>query len=482
MRLIIIGGGPAGISAALQGKALGAEVTLLEAARVGGTIDNAGPAPVRALARTARLMRDTKSWETFGLAGQPPQVDLSAAIANALRVANYSRDERRMSNYIERCGVALIENAGQVTFRDTHHVQLADGRCLEADAFVICVGGHPARPNLPGVELAHTYEDIAQLESVPGETVIIGGNDTGCQLASILADFGAQVTLIEYQPHLKPAADLDLSIGLENAFAERGIQLALGARVDELTPNGGRTRVTYTQSAQTHSIDADAVFLAVGWPGNTDGLGLEGLGINTDHGCIVVDESLRTSQPNIFAAGDITGRSMLVPSARIDGRIAAENAVLGTRLHSRHPIVPTGSFTDPEYGSVGLTEAEARASHDVAIGLIHYTDLLRPVADSQTDGFCKLIVDADRLIILGAHVLGEYSAELIQMVAMCMVTNMRVDQLAEMPYAFPTFTEAIGMCAQQVVRELGLAHIAQHWSDLSYSDQEASPRSGRGGP
>lgn len=470
MRLIVIGGGPAGLSAALQGTALGAEVTLLEAAQVGGTIDDSGPAPVRALARTARLMRDSKSWETFGLSGQPPQVDMSAAIENALRVANYTRDERRMASYISGSGVHLIDNAGQVTFHDAHHVDLADGRRLDADAFVICVGGHPARLEIPGVELAHTYEDIARLESVPQRAVVIGGNDTGCQLASILADFGAEVTMIEYQPHLKSAADLDLSIGLENAFAERGIVLALGAQVEGLSADGARKTVTYTQSDQPHEVMADEVFMAVGWPGNAAGLGLDRLGIATDRGLIEVDETLRTSQPNIFAAGDVTGRSMLVPSARIDGRIAAENAVLGTRLHSRHPIVPTGSFTDPEYGSVGLTEQEARASHNVAVGLIRYTDLLRPVADSQTDGFCKLIVDADRLVILGAHVLGEYSAELIQMVAMCMVTNMRVDQLAEMPYAFPTFTEAIGMAAQQVVRTLGLAHIAQHWSDLSHRD------------
>ena len=472
MHLTVIGGGPAGISAALQGRALGADVTLVERGRVGGTIDNDGPAPVRALARTARLMRDARAWETFGLRGTPPRVDMRDALENAFRVANYSRDIRGMSDYIRGCGVTLIEHAGSAVFADEHHVRVEDGdvaggRLIQGDAFVICVGGHAARLDIPGVELARTYEDIRHLDELPERVVIIGGNDTGCQLASILADFGAEVTIIEFQDHLKPGADLDLSRGLEEAFGDRGMRLELGAQVLSLsrvaTPDGAIS-VVYSNG----EVVADAVFLAVGWPGNSAGLGLEELGIDVDRGSIVVDSTLRTAQRHIFAAGDITGRSMLVPSARSEGRIAAENAVLNTQLRCHHVIVPTGSFTDPEYGSVGLTEEQAAQSHNYEVGVIRYRELLRPVADSQTDGFCKIIVDADRLTILGAHVLGEYSAELIQMVAACMVTNMRVDQLAELPFAFPTFTEAVGMAAQQVVRKLGLAHIAQHWSDLSH--------------
>lgn len=473
MHLTVIGGGPAGISAALQGRALGADVTLVERGRVGGTIDNDGPAPVRALARTARLMRDARAWETFGLRGAPPQVDIRDALENAFRVANYSRDVRGMSDYIRGCGVTLVEHAGAAQFVDAHQIVVEDGRRVTGDSFVICVGGHAARPDIPGVELARTYEDIRHLEELPDRVVIIGGNDTGCQLASILADFGSAVTIIEYQTHLKPGADLDLSKGLEEAFVDRGMALHLGARVESLSRVGSSDDaivVTFSDG----EVVADAVFLAVGWPGNSEGLGLEALGIDVQRGSIVVDATLRTAQPHIFAAGDITGRSMLVPSARSEGRIAAENAVLNTRLRCHHAIVPTGSFTDPEYGSVGLTEEEAAASHHYEIGVIRYRELLRPVADSQTDGFCKIIVDADRLTILGAHVLGEYSAELIQMVAACMVTNMRVDQLAELPFAFPTFTEAVGMAAQQVVRKLGLAHIAQHWSDLSHPDDNAT--------
>ena len=157
---------------------------------------------------------------------------------------------------------------------------------------------------------------------------------------------------------------------------------------------------------------------------------------------------------------------MLVPSARHEGRIAAENAVLGTRLQVNHEIVPTGSFTDPEYGSVGLTEAAARERYDCEVAVVRYDDLVRPVVDAQPEGFCKLIVESRRRDILGAHVLGEYSAEVIQMAAACMAANMRVEQIAELQPAFPTFTEAVGMAALKIVRRLGVAPWAPSWTDL----------------
>jgi pyruvate/2-oxoglutarate dehydrogenase complex dihydrolipoamide dehydrogenase (E3) component len=154
---------------------------------------------------------------------------------------------------------------------------------------------------------------------------------------------------------------------------------------------------------------------------------------------------------------------MLVASARLKGRVAAGNAVLGPRRRVVHEVVPVGSFTDPEYASVGLTEAEARARYDCAVAVARYEDLLRPVADAQPDGFCKLIVETERRQIVGAHVLGEYSAEVIQMVAACMAAGMRVEEVAELQLAFPTFTEGVGLAAQMLVRELGVRAMPQVW-------------------
>ena len=164
-----------------------------------------------------------------------------------------------------------------------------------------------------------------------------------------------------------------------------------------------------------------------------------------------MDGFLRTSVPYIYAAGDVNGLMMLAQSAALQGGLAAENALGARRTYSRE-IVPSGSFTDPEYAQVGLTEAQARAAHDIVVAKVQYAAMPRPIIDRRTVGFCKLIVDSRRRYVLGAHVLGEYSAEVIQTVAACMESNMRVEQIADIQFAFPTFTEAVALAAQDIVR------------------------------
>ena len=302
---------------------------------------------------------------------------------------------------------------------------------------------------------------------LPASVAVVGGADTGCQLASILADFGVTVTLIEASPNLVPRADRDISTAMADSFVARGITVLTETLVEALETAPAGVAVQYHSGSDRGRLDVEAVFFAVGWPGNADALGVSAVGVNTKAGYVVVGADLRSSVAHIFAAGDINGISMLVPSARHQGRVAAENAVLGTRRHFTDEIVPTGSFTDPEYGSVGLTETQARDRYDCEVAVVRYDNLVRPVADGHPEGFCKLIVERHRRYILGAHVLGEYSAEVVQMAAACMVANLRVEQVAEMQPAFPTFTEGVSKAAQQIARQLGIATWAPGWSDLT---------------
>ncbi len=466
MRVLVLGGGPAGVSAALHARELGAAVTLLEAAQVGGTSFNHGPAPVRTLARAARLIRDSGSWDSFGLRGSRPGLDLAGMLANAQRVAEHAHEHKRMADFLRGQGIELVVEAGSARFTDPHQVRLPDGRSFHGDAIVLAVGGRPGRLPVPGAELGLTYQDIRTLTELPERAVIIGGADTGCQLASILADFGAHVTLVEAAPRLLARADNDIADGVTAAFRRRGISVLPDTVVESIAQRPTGLAVGVGSGDGPATLEADAVFFAVGWPSNAASAGAEEIGIELERGYVKVGADLRTSLPHVLAAGDVDGLSMLVPSAWHEGRIASENAVLGTRRHVNHDIVPAGSFTDPEYGSVGLTEEQARERYDCAVAVVRYVDLLRPVADGRADGFCKVIVERRNRNVLGAHVLGEYSAEVVQMVAACMVANMRVEQIAEMQFAFPTFTEAVGMAARTIVRDLGIAPLVPSWSDL----------------
>jgi pyruvate/2-oxoglutarate dehydrogenase complex dihydrolipoamide dehydrogenase (E3) component len=464
--VLIAGGGPAGVTAALQARELGARVTLLEAGQVGGTSLNRGPAPVRTLARAARLIRDWSSWPLFGLQGPAPVPDLPAVRANSERVARYAHDKKDMAGQLRHQGIDLVEDVGPVSFTGPHTMAAADGRTWSADRIILAVGGHAARLPIPGAEHALTYEDILSLTSLPTRVAVVGGADTGCQIASIFEDFGSAVSVFEAGPVLVPAADPSVSAELSRSFSAQGMTVATDTLVEALSKADSGIGIDYRGPTGRGRTVADAVFFAVGWPGNIGGLNLDAAGVRTSRSAIPVDDYLRTSIGHIFAAGDITGHSMLVQSARMEGRTAARNAVLGPARKVTYDVVPNGSFTDPEYGRVGLTEPQAAGQHDIVTGIARYDDLLRPVADGRPEGFCKLIADRGDHTILGAHVVGEYSAETVQTVAAAMAAGMTVEQVAELQFAYPTFTEGVSMAAQKICRTIGIGRFPQAWSNL----------------
>lgn len=466
MRLLVAGGGPAGAAAAMQARELGADVTLLEAEQVGGTSLNRGPAPVRTLARSARLARDWTSWERFGLEGPPPVPNLDAVLASSARVARHAHEKKDVAGHMRQYGVDLVEYLGPVRFADPHTLRAEDGRSWHGDRIIIAVGGHAAALPVPGGDLVLTYGDIRSLHALPPDVAVIGGADTGCQIASIFADFGVKVLLFEAGPLIVPGADATVSAALREAFEAKGMRVCTGARVRDLERKGDRILIRFTRDGPQECESAAAVFAAVGWPASLAELDLAAAGVTSGPQAIPVDEWLRTNVEHIFAAGDVNGRSKLVQTARHEGRVAAMNAVRGPTRQMVYDAVPSGSFTDPEYGSVGLTESQAAREHDIAVGIARYDDLMRPVADGHPDGFCKLIADRRSQAILGAHVLGEYSAETVQVVATAMRAGMNVEQLAEMQFAFPTFTEAVSMAAQKVCRSLGIGQFPAVWSYL----------------
>lgn len=466
--VLVIGGGPAGVTAALRASELGAKVALVERAHLGGTCTNDGCVPTRVLARAARLARESEQFADFGLVAERPTADFAALMKRTQEKVYSLHEKKQLLYHLKEAGVEAYIDVGEARFTDLHTVTTEGGMQLGAEKFIICAGGHARRMTFPGSDYALTHSDIWGLDRLPRSIIVVGGAATGCQLASIFEAFGARVVILEVAPRLLGMEDESVSREVHKAFIERGIEVVTGiGGVERIEKRDRELVVWYAHQEQARQAAAETVILATGWPGNADTLNLAAAGVQSERGYIVVDEYLRTSAPHIFAAGDITGRMMLVQSAGYEARVAAENAVLGIGQPYSHKIVPHGGFTDPEYGSVGLTEERARALEpDCVIAEVPYAAMDRAIIDGHLTGCCKLIVSRETHRILGAHVVGEQALEIIQLVAAGMAADMWVEQLADLELAYPTYTAIIGLAARNLVRELGVMPLAPEWRAL----------------
>ena len=306
------------------------------------------------------------------------------------------------------------------------------------------------------------------MKRLPASIIIVGTGATGCQFASILEAFGVNVTLMEVLPHILPAEDHAVSACIHEEFTHRSVEIVTGIKgVARIEKAGGQLRAVINTVEGETVYSTDMVLLSVGWPSNADHLNLAAAGVAMKGSFVQVDDALQTSAPHIYAAGDITGRMMLVQSAAQQARIAAENALLGVDRVAEHKLVPHGGFTDPEYASVGFTETEAREKFDVAVASVPYSDMDRAVIDDRLVGFCKMIVDRESHRIVGAHVVGEQAVEVVQVVAAGMAGELRVEHLAEIEFSYPTFAAIVGVAARQIARELNAVPIAKEWRLLT---------------
>jgi len=288
--------------------------------------------------------------------------------------------------------------------------------------------------------------------------LVVGAGATGVQAASIFSAFGARVELFEAGPRILPTEDEDVSAAVASAFRESGmiVRENFGAIESfEKTPSG--VRMTFLRDGARDSAEAALAVVAVGWIADAARLNFAAAGVETDpRGYVHVNSYLQTTAPHIFAAGDITGRLMLVPQALQDGLVAASNAVSGATTTLADQASPIGSFTDPEYAQVGLTEAKARNAHDVAVATVRFDETVRAIIDDRTVIFCKLIADRATSEILGCHVVGERAVEIVQVVAIAMANRMRVDDLARVSLSFPTYAGILGRAASRAARQLNL--------------------------
>jgi len=456
MNVLILGGGPAGVTAALRAAELGANVTLLERTLLGGTCTDDGCAPTRVLARAARLVRDAAQAPAYGIALPPAEVDFAALLSETQRIIYRLHEKKQLRHHLERVGVTVHEETGDARFVGPRQVALSDGQRFGADRIIVCVGGHARRLPIPGEELALTHSDIWGLDRLPRSMSIVGGAATGVQLATIFDSFGTRVRLLELAPRLLPGEDELVSATLASSLRERGVEVVTGiGGVQRLERRTRGVRLVFSDSAGAERFaDDDVVVFAVGWPANVEQLDPMAAGVTAERGRIMVDDTLRTSAEGVFAAGDATGRMMLVQSAILEGRAAATNAVTDGHQVAGHGIVPHGGFTDPEYGSVGLTEEAASRLGPVVSATVPYDDIDRAVVDGRTEGACKLVFAADDRRLVGAHVVGEQAVEVVQLAAAAMAAGMTAEAIGGVELAYPTYTSIIGLTARQAVRQM----------------------------
>jgi dihydrolipoamide dehydrogenase len=456
--VVVIGAGPAGVLAAVRAADLGARVALVTSGEMGGMAANDGPVPVRTLAYAARLLRDARHLTRYGITGSEPVLEFDRLLARVREVIQDVRAHSALRERIDALGVTVHEHCGPFRFTGPNTIEAGRGLRLEAEKFIICTGGVSRRLAIPGIELTSTHADVWGLTAVPSSMLVIGAGSTGVQVGSMFHAFGTEVHLFEAGPRILASEDEAVAAAVAAELRASGVRTyeRFGKITSfEKTPAG--VRMNFRDGDHDRSAEAAVAVVAAGWVPDTANLNLAAAGVVIESGgTIKVDEFLRTSAPHIFAAGDVTGRLMLVPGAVEDGFLAATNAVLGPTHPHRHRVSPSGSFTHPEYAQVGLTEGKARETHDVVITVMPFDSAVRAIIEGRTFGFCKLVVDRASCRILGCHVVGERAVEIAQLAAIAMTAQMPADELARVAISFPTYAEVLVYAAVRAAVELGL--------------------------
>lgn len=414
---------------------------------------NEGPIPVRTLAYAARLLREARQLPRYGIGVAKPSLDYARLVERAMEVVAETRSHSTLLTRVQNAGVALFENAGNAGFTDSNAIGCERGPTLQAGRFIICSGGVSRKLPSPGAELTVTPADAFGLTSLPISMLVIGAGATGMQVASIFNALGSRVTLCQSGPRIVSTEDADVSVEMARAFREDGMEVYENTGpIVAFEPVAAGIRTRWGDGGPP-PIETALAVVAIGWQADTTALNLSTAGIETNsRGFIKVDDFYRTTASHVYAAGDVLGQSMLVPQAVKTGFVAASNAVLGDTVPRSKDVEPIGSFTDPEYAKVGLTEEEARRSHDVSISRADYAETTRPIIDGRTRGFCKLVVDRADDTILGCHIVGERAVEVAQMAAIAMTARMTVENLARIPLSFPTYANVLGRAALRATR------------------------------
>jgi len=439
--LAVVGSGGAAFAAAIRATDLGARVVVIERATVGGTCVNVGCVPSKTLLAGADAFHTASSHPFAGLPTTAGHPDLAALVAQKDELVG----QLRQAKYVDVAAAYSFEILrGEARFVDGDTL-VVDGRRLRATSYLVATGAEPKVPNLPGLAEAGylTSTTAMELTEVPARVVTIGGGFVGMEQSQLLARLGAQVTVVG---RLAPRAEPELAAWMGRVFADEGITVLPGRAV-AVERHGDDTVVL---TADGTRLVADAILVAAGRNARVAALDLDAAGIKVDDdGFVAVDDELRTSNPRVFAAGDVTGAHQYVYVAAAQGSVAAENALTDAHRRMDYTGLPSVIFTDPTLASAGLTEAEARAAGlDVASRVLELENVPRALANRDTRGAIKLVADAATGKVLGVHVVAEGAGDMILAGVYAIKFGLTVEDLATTWAPYLTMSEGLKLVAQ----------------------------------
>jgi len=442
--VVVVGGGPAGYVAAIRASQLDGKVILIEKDSLGGTCLNRGCVPTKALLHSVGVLESARKGKGCGVDVGDIIIDFAKMMSHKDTVVKtlVSGVQYLMkSNAIE-----VIKGTGRLISPTEVEVDSGQKESVRGDRIILTPGSIPSVVPIPGVDGSGviTSDDALRLTEIPQSLLVIGGGAIGVEFATIFAKLGTEVTIVEMLPQIIPTEDLELAKSLKGVLEREGIKIFTGAQVGRIEDDSeGDKLVTVNTGEGEQKLTAELVLVAVGRKPSLEGLGLEGVGIKTERGSIIVNDRMETGVPGIYAAGDAVGGILLAHVASAEGEVAAENA-LGKDSVMDYRVVPRCIYTMPEIAAVGLTESQAKEEGlDLKVGRFPFSANSKALISGQRDGFVKVLSDAGSGEIYGVHIFGPRATELISEATLAMGMEATVAEISSTIHAHPTLSEAV---------------------------------------
>jgi dihydrolipoamide dehydrogenase len=453
--VVVIGGGTGGYVAAIRASQLGLKAAVIEKGKLGGTCLHAGCIPSKALLRSAEVYAQTKKVEKYGVIA--PEVGLDFTKVQARKEEITAQLFKGVQHLMKKGKIDVYDGKGSILQSKDVLVELNNNEgeiILSSRNILIATGSRPR--TLPGLEVDESYvmtsDEALKMEGLPNSIIIVGGGVIGMEWASMLVDFGLQVTVLEYADRILPTEDLDVSKEIQRLMKKKGVKIVTSAKVlPETLEKGDGVSIKAEHKGKETSFSADKLLVSVGRLPNTEGIGLEKTTTDFDRGFIKTNEFYQTNEPNIYAIGDVIGGLQLAHVASHEGIIAIEHMAGENPEPLDHTLVSKCVYSSPEVASVGLTEVEAKEKgYQVKTGKFSFRAIGKALVFGESDGFVKLVVEEGTNKLLGAHMVGPHVTDMITEVGLARVLNATAMDIAHTIHPHPTLAEAIGEAALAV--------------------------------